>query len=102
MLKIGLIHILSMCELILFALSLFLICDTFREILLYLNTCNGYTRLANNDWKPEDGQGEEVFSEGNKVMSVRNRLLLHDGSIPHCSTTCTDQRMRILIAFNYF
>ena len=70
--------------------------------LLYLNTCNGYTRLANNDWKPEDGQGEEVFSEGNKVMSVRNRLLLHDGSIPHCSTTCTDQRMRILIAFNYF
>tara|TARA_B100001113_G_scaffold302462_1_gene261963 strand:+ start:313 stop:801 length:489 start_codon:yes stop_codon:yes gene_type:complete len=54
--------------------------------LLYINTNNGYTGMMNDD----------------KVESVENRILLHDGSIPHYSTTCTDTCKRIVLAVNYF
>tara|TARA_B100001175_G_scaffold104313_1_gene88570 strand:+ start:780 stop:1268 length:489 start_codon:yes stop_codon:yes gene_type:complete len=54
--------------------------------LLYMNTNNGYTGMMNDD----------------KVESVENRILLHDGSIPHYSTTCTDTCKRIVLAVNYF
>jgi len=77
--------------------------------LLYMNTNNGYTGMINDDWvqndsfTPEERFSEEgIFSDGNKVESVENRLLLHDGSIPHHSTTCTDTCKRIVLAVNYF
>jgi len=77
--------------------------------LLYMNTNNGYTGMINDDWvlndklTPEERFSEEgIFSEGNKVDSVENRILLHDGSIPHHSTTCTDVSHRLLIAVNYY
>ena len=69
--------------------------------LLYMNTNNGYTGMVNDDWVRGD-ISDSIFSEGNKVESVANRLLLHDGSIPHYSTTCTDTRKRIVLAVNYF
>ena len=54
--------------------------------ILYINTCNGYTKLK----------------DGTKIDSIANRILLFDGSISHCSTTTTDQTARFNINFNYF
>ena len=89
-----------------------------KAALLYMNDCNGYTLMANSDWDAAndhtfaDDKGQKVdvleymkdkiFTNEEKVMSKRNRLLIHDGSRPHCSTTCTDAKKRYLIAVNYF
>lgn len=54
--------------------------------ILYLNTCNGYTKLE----------------DGTKVDSVENRALFFDSYKPHCSTGCTDQLYRANININYF
>ena len=51
-----------------------------------LNTCNGYTKL----------------DDGTKVDSVANRALLFDPTIPHCSSTTTNDTRRVNINFNYF
>ncbi len=53
--------------------------------LFSLNTCDGYTKLE----------------DGTKIESVANRLLLHDPSNPHCSTTTTDDFARVNINTNY-
>lgn len=53
--------------------------------ILYVNTNNGLTIL-------EDGQ---------EINSVENRVVIFDGAINHCSTTCTDKRSRINIVVNY-
>jgi len=50
-----------------------------------LNTCDGFTRL----------------SDGSKVDSVANRLLLFDPSEKHNSTSTTNQRGRFNINFNW-
>lgn len=57
-----------------------------RAAILYINTNDGLTVI--------DGEGE--------VESVANRVLLFEGSMPHHSTTCTDQKTRININFNFF
>lgn len=57
-----------------------------KTAVLYLNTCNGYTG----------------FKDGTKVESVENRVVLFDGSEPHHSTTCTDQKARIVLSVSYF
>jgi len=51
-----------------------------------INTCDGYTLLKKSI----------------KIDSKENRLLLFDPSIPHNSTTCTNEHGRININFNYF
>lgn len=50
-----------------------------------INTNNGYT----------------IFKDRTKIESKDNQMLFFDGSIPHASTTCTDQQIRINIGFNY-
>jgi|TARA_B100000287_G_scaffold84190_1_gene76869 hypothetical protein len=57
-----------------------------RGAIFYLNTNNGYTILA----------------DGTKVESIENRILLFDPSKPHNSTTCTDDKCRVNINFNFF
>ena len=57
-----------------------------KGAILYINTCNGYTKLA----------------DGTKIDSVANRVLLFDPSNPHCSTTTSDQTARFNINFNFF
>jgi len=57
-----------------------------KTAVLYFNTCNGYTG----------------FEDGTKVDSVENRVVLFDGSTPHRSTTCTDQKVRIVLSISYF
>jgi hypothetical protein len=56
-----------------------------RGAIFYLNTNNGLTVVENE-----------------KVESIENRLLLFDPSKPHHSTTCTDEKCRININFNFF
>tara|TARA_Y100000592_G_C5453938_1_gene310310 strand:+ start:776 stop:1273 length:498 start_codon:yes stop_codon:yes gene_type:complete len=50
-----------------------------------INTNNGFTCFKNG-----------------KVKSVENRLILFDPSVPHRSSTCTDQMCRVNINFNYY
>ena len=56
-----------------------------KGAILYLNTCDGYT-----------------YCEGQKVFSVANRLLLHDPSKLHHSTTTSDAQRRVICNINYF
>ena len=54
--------------------------------IFYINTNNGYTK----------------FEDGTIVESVANRMLSFPANIKHCGTSCTDERRRIVINFNYF
>ena len=63
--------------------------DTMAQLttsILYMNTCNGYTE----------------FEDGTKVESVANRLVTFPANLKHHGTSCTDQKTRIVINFNYF
>ena len=51
----------------------------------YLNTCNGYTK----------------FKKGGKVKSVANRMVIFDSQIYHQGYTCTDQKRRVVMNFNW-
>jgi len=57
-----------------------------KGAIFYLNTNNGLTILEN-----------EI-----EVESIENRLLLFDASKPHRSTSCSDDKCRVNINFNYF
>lgn len=58
-----------------------------KACLFYLNTNNGKT----------------IFKNGDEIDSVENRAVFFDASIPHKSTTCTDDSIgRFNINFNYF
>lgn len=52
--------------------------------LYYINTNNGKTIL-----------NDEI-----EVDSVANRLLVFDGLTPHCSTTCSDEKVRMNVNLN--
>ena len=54
--------------------------------ILYINTNNGYTK----------------FEDGTKVESVANRLLTFPANMKHAGTSCTNERVRVVINFNYF
>jgi len=53
--------------------------------IFYLNTCNGYTKLEN----------------GKKIKSKRNRYVEFDCSTKHTGASCTDEKRRVVINFNY-
>ena len=46
--------------------------------------------------------GFTILEDGTKIESIQNRLLLFDPSKPHNSTTCTDDKCRINVNFNFF
>ena len=54
--------------------------------IFYINTNNGYTE----------------FEDGTKVESVTNRMVTFQGNMKHRGTSCTDEKRRIVINFNYF
>ena len=54
--------------------------------IFYVNTNNGYT----------------VFEDGTKVESVANRMLTFPANMKHTGTSCTDEKIRVVINFNYF
>ena len=54
--------------------------------IFYVNTNDGYTK----------------FEDGTKVESVANRLVSFPANMKHLGTSCTDQKRRVVINFNYF
>ena len=54
--------------------------------IFYVNTNNGYTK----------------FEDGTKVESVANRMVTFPTNMKHTGTSCTDEKMRIVINFTYF
>ena len=56
-----------------------------KTAIFYINTCNGYTK----------------FKKGSKVMSVANRMVFFPSEMEHAGFTCTDERRRVIINFNY-
>jgi hypothetical protein len=52
----------------------------------YVNTNNGYT----------------VFKDGTKIESIENRYVSFDSNLIHTGTSCTDEKIRVLINFNYY
>jgi len=57
-----------------------------KGAIFYLNTNNGLT----------------ILEDKIEVESIKNRLLIFDSSKPHRSTTCSDDKCRVNINFNYF
>ena len=53
--------------------------------IFYLNTNNGYTE----------------FEDGTKVESVANRFISFPMDMKHRGTSCTDEKVRVVINFNY-
>jgi hypothetical protein len=49
-----------------------------------------------------DNNGYTIFDDGTKIDSVENRLLIFDSKIKHTGTSCTDQKVRCVINFNYY
>ena len=54
--------------------------------IFYVNTNNGYTK----------------FEDGTKVESVANRMVIFPSNLKHKGTSCTDEKIRVVINFNYF
>ena len=54
--------------------------------IFYMNSNNGYTE----------------FEEGTKVESVANRMVTFPANLKHYGTSCTDEKTRVVINFNYF
>ena len=54
--------------------------------IFYVNTNDGYTK----------------FEDGTKVKSVANRMLNFPANVKHTGTSCTDEKIRVVINFNYF
>ena len=54
--------------------------------IFYVNTNNGYTK----------------FENGEMVGSVANRMVIFPANIPHTGTSCTDEKRRVVINFNYY
>ena len=54
--------------------------------IFYVNTNNGHT----------------IFEDGTKVESVANRMITFPTNMKHTGTSCTDEKTRVVINFNYF
>ena len=54
--------------------------------IFYLNTNNGYT----------------IFKDGTKIESVENRMVTFKTSFYHTGSSCTNQKRRVVINFNYY
>ena len=53
--------------------------------IFYMNTNDGYT----------------IFDNGTMINSVKNRLITFPAKMRHAGTSCTDQKRRVVINFNY-
>jgi len=56
-----------------------------KTSILYMNTCDGYTK----------------FENGDIVESIENRLVTFPNTIRHCGTTTSNSPYRMVINFNY-
>ena len=56
-----------------------------KTAILYINTCNGWTQ----------------FKKGGKVKCVENRMVIFDSNLEHTGFSCTDQKRKVVVNFNY-
>ena len=56
-----------------------------KVAIYFVNSNNGYTMI-----------------DDQKIESVANRIVCFDSNIQHFGTTCTDQKNRLTLNFNYF
>lgn len=56
-----------------------------KTAVFYVNTNNGFT----------------IFENGKKIESVENRIVIFDSNENHAGSTCTDEKCRVVINFNY-
>ena len=47
-----------------------------------------------------NNNGKTILNDKVEVESVANRLLVFDGLIPHCSTTCSNEKVRMNVNVN--
>jgi hypothetical protein len=45
--------------------------------------------------------GATILEDGTEILSVANRLLLFDASLPHASVFCDDEKIRLNININF-
>lgn len=57
----------------------------YKTGILYFNTNDGYTK----------------FKTGEIINSVENRFVLFGGDLPHCGSSCTDQKRRVVLNLNW-
>ena len=57
-----------------------------KGALIYVNTCDGFTKLHNGD----------------EINSIENRVLKFNPVLIHSSTNCTNAKARFTININYF
>ena len=57
-----------------------------KVAIYYVNTNNGYTK----------------FADGGIINSVANRLVVFNSEDYHTGASCTDEKIRVAINFNYF
>ena len=53
--------------------------------IFYINTNNGWTK----------------FKDGCKVECIENRMVIFDSNIEHAGFSCTDQKRKVVVNFNY-
>ena len=46
--------------------------------------------------------GYTIFEDGAKVESVANRMITFPANVKHKGTSCSDEKTRVNINFNYF
>jgi len=56
-----------------------------KTAIFYMNTNNGWTK----------------FKKGGKIKSVENRIVIFDSNLEHAGVTCTDEKRRVVMNFNY-
>lgn len=49
-----------------------------------------------------DNDGKTVFADGRECQPKANRLVLFDPHLMHSGTSCTDQKVRVVINLNFF
>ena len=59
--------------------------DCSHTSILYMNTNNGWTHIKGYD----------------RVKSVSNRMVIFDSNLKHTGVTCTNEKRRVMINFNY-
>ncbi len=57
-----------------------------KTAIFYINSNDGYT----------------LFQDGTKVESIENQIVIFDSTTMHTGTTCTNQKNRCVINFNFY
>lgn len=60
--------------------------ENMKTAIFYINSNNGYSK----------------FKNGKKIKSEENKLVFFNSKLTHSGSTCTDEKVRVVINLNYF